>query len=313
MRFACLFAPDFPVQAMVRAESGLTACWHDRSVVILDGPASMLRVMACNEAARRAGIEAGMTKPQAEICKDVILRNRSHPAEDAAQAALLECARGFSPRVESTAAGTVTLDLEGTQTLLGAPGKIAREIKRCAFALGLDVNVGIAAKVDVALHAARTCAGITLVPAGHEAEWLAALPIASLQPSKEMADALESWGIRNCSELARLPSVPLVERLGQEGLHLQQLARGAQARMLVAQEPELRFEESLELEEPIELLEPLAFVLNRLLESLAKRLAGHSLAAGELYLALELEVHRDRQLNREENAPTAAFVHQRTL
>src|SRR5258707_2373241 len=124
MLFACLFAPDFPVQAVVRAEDKLTACWHDRPVVVLDGPASMLRVVARNEAARRAGIEPGMTKRQAEICKDVILRNRSLDFEEAAHAALLECARGFSPRMESTATGTVTLDLAGTQALLGTPEKI---------------------------------------------------------------------------------------------------------------------------------------------------------------------------------------------
>src|SRR5207302_1208965 len=47
--------------------------------------------------------------------------------------------------------------------------------------------------------------------------------------------------------------------------------------------------EAMELEHPLEMLEPLAFVLNRMLESLCARLQARSLATNELRLRMELE------------------------
>ncbi|MFZ0437490.1 MAG: hypothetical protein WAL76_05170 [Candidatus Sulfotelmatobacter sp.] len=79
------------------------------------------------------------------------------------------------------------------------------------------------------------------------------------------------------------------ERLGQEGLRLQQLARGAASRTLVPVETPAVFEEAIELEFPIVLLEPLAFLLNRLLEQICARLASRALNTQELRLTLELQ------------------------
>ena len=81
----------------------------------------------------------------------------------------------------------------------------------------------------------------------------------------------------------------LSERLGQEGLRLQRLARGSVVRTLVPVKPPLVFEEAVELEHAIVLLEPLAFLLNRLLEQLCARLGSRALSTQELRLTLELE------------------------
>ena len=100
---------------------------------------------------------------------------------------------------------------------------------------------------------------------------------------------LDRWGIRDLRALAALPEIALSERLGQEGLRLQQLARGAASRTLVPVEAPAVFEEAVELEYPIVLLEPLAFLLNRLLEQICARLASRALNTQELRLTLELE------------------------
>ena len=104
-----------------------------------------------------------------------------------------------------------------------------------------------------------------------------------------LLETLDRWGIRNLHGLAALPEVSLSERLGQEGLRLQRLARGAASRTLVPVEAPLIFEEAIELEHPIVLLEPLAFLLNRLLEQLCARLGSRALSTQELRLTLELE------------------------
>ncbi len=65
-------------------------------------------------------------------------------------ALLVNCAYGFSPRVEETDARTVTLDLAGLDHLLGTPEHIAAAMARRAAELGLAVNVAVAANPDAA-------------------------------------------------------------------------------------------------------------------------------------------------------------------
>jgi len=291
--FACLYIPDFPVQAALCFEPQHRREHLRHSVIaVLDGPDSLLRVAATNENARHSGIEVGMTKLQAEACDGVVLRKRCLQNEDAAQTALLDCARGFSPRVESTAAGAAILDLRGTERLWGSPPRIAQSIALRARDFGFDLNVALAANPDTALYAARGFKGITVIPAGEEARRLACLPVAALAPAPEILDTLDSWGIRTLASLSALPPIPLVERLGQEGLQLQRLAQGQTQRTLIPAEPADDFTERFEFEDPVETLESLTFILNRLLQQVCLRLASRSLAMSELRLKLELQARQ---------------------
>jgi protein ImuB len=292
--FACLYVPNFPVAAALRAEPEL----EPRAVAILEGKPPLEKIIAVNERAERVGIMPGMTKTQAELCSELALRQRSRLQESAAHAALLDCAQSFSPCVEDAACDTALLDLAGMESLLGSLPKIAHALCARAAALGLTANVAVASNPDAAQLAARGLSGITVIPAGREAEQLGPLPTEVLfgdrlegeekKSADRLLETLDRWGIRNLRGLAALPEVALSERLGQEGLRLQKLARGAASRTLVPVESPPVFEEAVELEHAIVLLEPLAFLLNRLLEQLCIRLAARALATQELRLTLEL-------------------------
>ncbi len=294
--FACIFVPNFPLAAVFRAEPELRA----QAVAIFEGKPPLEKVFAVNESAGRVGITPEMTKAQAELCSELTLRPRSPLQESVAHAVLLDCAQSFSPCVEDTAADTVLVDLEGMESLFGSPLKIAHDLFRCATDLGLTANVAVASNPDAAALAARGFCGVTVIPSGQEAESLGSLPVEILfagwgegkeqkKESSHRLATLESWGIRDLRALAALPEIALSERLGQEGLHLQQLARGKASRTLVPMEEPAVFEEAIELEFPIVLLEPLAFLLNRLLEQICARLASRALNTQELRLTLELE------------------------
>jgi protein ImuB len=300
MPFACIFVPNFPVAGVLRAEPELRA----QAVAIFEGKPPLEKILAVNESAGRVGITPGMTKAQAELCAELTLRARSALQESVAHAALLDCAQSFSPCVEDAAADTVILDLAGMESLLGPLPEIARNLFRRAAELGLDGNVAVASNPDTAILAARGFSGTTVISAGRECESLGSLPVEILFSDgcdgKEQADeqqkesarllaTLERWGIRNLGDLAALPEVALSERLGQQGLRLRQLARGAALRTLVPAEAPAIFEEAVELEYPIVLLEPLAFLLNRLLEQICVRLAARALNTQELRLTLELQ------------------------
>jgi protein ImuB len=206
--------------------------------------------------------------------------------------------------VEDAACDTAILDLAGMESLLGTLPEIASQISRRAANLGLDANVAVASNPDAAVLAARGISGVTVVPVGKEGETLGALPVEVLfaeefvgiekkkderKESARLLATLERWGIRNLRALAALPNVALSERLGQEGLRLQELARGAASRTLVPVEAPAVFEEGVELEYPVVLLEPLAFLLNRLLEHICARLASRALNTQELRLTLSLQ------------------------
>jgi protein ImuB len=263
-------------------------------MAVLDGPSNLLKVVALNDAAMNVGIKVGMTKLQVETCGGVLLRKRSADHEDYAQAALLECAEAFSPRVESTCPGTVILDLTGTEKLFGSLENTSCKITVSARQIGLHLRIAIASNPDSALYAARGFAGITVIPAGDEAKILAPLHIDILPVTPKLLEVLERWGIHTFKSLVALPPIALVERLGQEALTLQELAQGRITRPLVTAEPAPNFIESYEFDDPVETLESLAFVLNRLLQQVCARLTSHSLATNELRLTLDLDVRQVR-------------------
>lgn len=290
--FACLFIPDFPAEAIIRFDPEL----RGRAVAVLAGRPPLEKVVALNEKARQMGVELGATKAQLEVWEDLVLRPRSELQEISAHAALLDCAQSFSPEVEDTASGTVLLNLAGLEPLFGPLSKIACELRQRASRMDLEANVAVASNPDAALLTARGFPGVTLIPEGREAERLGELPVDVLLESfsSDADDAarwlemFERWGIRNLRALTTLPDVPLGERLGQRGIRLQKLARGAVSRNLRLFESAPTFEEDIELEYPIVLLEPLAFLLNRMLEQVCARLGARALAAQELRLKMEL-------------------------
>src|ERR1700687_3105324 len=289
---ACIFIPDFSAQAIIRFEPELRA----RPVAVLTGRSPLEKVSALNERARETGVEVGATKSQLEAWDNLVLRARSESQATSARAALLDCAQSFSPEGEDSAPGIVLLTLAGLEPLFGPLSKIAHDLALRVSQMGLEANIAVAANLDAALLGARGFPGVTLIPEGREAERLGDLPVdvllesfsSDVEEATRWVETFDRWGIRKLRALAALPEVPVSERLGQQGIRLQKLARGAAPRNLRVLEPQLIFAESVELEYPIVLLEPLAFLLNRMLEQVCARLSARALAVQELRLNLEL-------------------------
>ena len=284
--FACLFIPDFPVEAFVCLEPELLC----QPAAVLEGKPPLSRIIAMNDRARDATLELGMTRMQAQLrAPEAVLRMRSIEQERSAHASLLDCGHAFSPRVEDTALDHIVIDVSGLDRLLGNLSHVAEQIKQRVASFGFNANIAIASNPDAAVYAAHGFPGVTVIPVGTEAECLGVLPIENLLPPPEVLETLHRWGVRTFAQLAALPEIALSQRLGQEGLQLQKLARGTFVRTLVPSEAPLIFQDSMELEYPIDLLEPLAFVLARLLEHICARLESRSLATNALHLRLQLD------------------------
>jgi protein ImuB len=215
--FACIYIPDFPVAAIVRAEPLL----RDRAIAVLAGKPPQVRVAALNDKARLLGMEVGMTKLQAALftvpeeegtvatmaepkkpsqiefaarrakaqpkLTAAVLRQRSPAQEESSHAALLDITHAFTPRVEDTYPDRLLLDLDGLERLYGSAGTMARELASRVSAMGLECNVAMAANPEAAMHAACGFSGITVIPAGEEAKRLGVLPLHVLLDSFDIA------------------------------------------------------------------------------------------------------------------------------
>jgi protein ImuB len=232
---------------------------------------------------------------------------------------LLAVARLFSPRVEAQSDTVITLEIDGLTRLFGDDKAVGGQLRRMAADAGLGpVHVGVAATRTTAILCAAARAGVTVVPAGEEAAVLAPLPLRTLEvflpapdsqsrshgtpkarakatpnpqsliPNPAILSVLSRWGVRTLGQLAALPAVELSERIGQEGLAWQHLARGEDAGPLVPTREDDPFEATVELEWPIEGIEPLSFVLGGLLDPLCQRLERRDRGAAVLHLHLRL-------------------------
>lgn len=284
-RLACLYVPAFPLAAALRAEPALCG----EPVVILDGAGARAAIVAVADAAVRRGVSPGISAAQAQaIFADLILRQVSADTRRAAQAALMDVAYSFSPRIEEAGEGEVYLDVTGTQALFASEAQLAHVLAVRAEQVGVAAQVGVAGSKIAAQLAARHGGGVTVIPPNEEWAYLAPLPLSWLRPSPTLSATLARWGLRGIGELTALPASAVATRLGAEGLALARRARGEDEQPLVARVAPLQFEESLALDYGIETLAPLTFVLRGLLERLTARLAVRGLVCGDLCLALGL-------------------------
>ena len=292
MPFAAIHIPDFIVQAIVRSEIPLCG----KAVAIVEGASPLWSVVAANRRALQIGIEPGMAKSQAAQFTAVEIRHRSAAREKAAHEALLNLGWSISPRVEDTAPDTIVADLAGLGALFGGEETIARELAKRGASLGFSAHVAVAEGIEAAILASRGLPGVTLIAPGEEAKRLGVLQVGTLLPAPEILETLARWGVETCGALAALPVIQLSERLGQEGVRLHTLARGALARSLTLAKSSVYFQEEMELDDAVEELESLSFLLGRLLDQLCERLAARSLSARVIRMEFDLERSFEKEL-----------------
>jgi protein ImuB len=277
--------PHFAAVALVRADPGLAG----RPVAALVGTAATRTVLDATPEAWQAGVRPGMAAGEAATrASGLVGYPRDPEAERSAAAALLDVARATSPRVEVAAPDRIHADLGGLAGLWGGEPEIGERLRLGAESLGLPARVAIAATRTAAALATRAAAGVTVIPPGREAAALAPWPVGLLDPAPELGETLERWGVRTLGELAALPAASLLARLGAAGAELRGRARGEDDRPFVPSVAAEPCAEALALDWEVTDLERLVFVLQRLLEHLAARLALREAGATALVLTAGL-------------------------
>jgi protein ImuB len=284
-RIACLHVSDFALAALLRTEPEL----RDAPLVVVESEDPGAPLLAVSSRARALGIRPEFSLAQARAAAGrLVVRRAGPPQLQAAQAALLDVAESYSPRVEDGGSGTVFLDVEGLSALFGTEAHLATSLAARAHRVGLDVGVGIAGTKLASYLAART-GGVEVLAPDEERRRLAPLPLAWLRPQPATLATLERWGIATLGDLARLPGAAVARRLGRAGFELWRRARGEDSEPIVPCRRPPIFEETVDLEFAIDSLERLSFPLRAALERLLARLALRGLRTHGLELRFRLE------------------------
>jgi len=149
--FAVLHLSEFALQAVLRLEAESK---RPTGPVALLASGQRAIIAECNALARAAGVESGLTVPQALArCDQLSVRAPHAAAEAEARAALLAAAFSLSPAVEATAPGVCTIDMGGVAEER-REGALVAAVARLAEG-GLSATGGIGSTALLALYAAQ--------------------------------------------------------------------------------------------------------------------------------------------------------------
>ena len=279
--FAVIYIPNFALQAVLRHEPELLS----QPVALMDAEIAKAVIVQLNDAAKASDVVEGLTASQAMArCSRLTIKPRARAQEQATTDVLLQTAYAFSPNIESTALGVCTLELKGLQlqteeTVQAWAGKITAALAQ----LGLEAKIGAAPTPALALIAAHSNSIVR-----EPTEFVAALPVETLQPPAEILEILSRWGIRTVGAFIHLGKERAAERLGAAALDLFDRVSIHSIRPLKLVSPPEEFAEQMEFENEIETAEPLLFVLRRFVDQLAIRIGLQHRVIAELQLELNL-------------------------
>ena len=202
-----------------------------RPVIVGGDPGGRGVVSAASYEARRFGVHSAMSVREAvRRCPHGVFLPVDGRRYRRASRDVMGVLRRFTPQVEPISIDEAFLDVTGSRELFGDGEAIARSIKESVRTdIGLTASVGVATTKLVAKIASDLGKpdGLVVVPAGHEAPFLAPLPIGRLWGvGEKTAAVLAESGVVTIGDLAALPPDVIVRRFGKHGTSLIERARG---------------------------------------------------------------------------------------
>ncbi|HTB97731.1 MAG TPA: DNA polymerase Y family protein [Terracidiphilus sp.] len=302
--YACIHAEDFPVQSLLRLRPDLKA----EAVAVLDGIPPQQTICSYNQHAYQCGVAQGMTRREAECLSGLKLLPRNKACESATRAVVQECSGQFSPRVQEIPGNTTctfVLDIGGSERLFGPPEKLAHRLRNVVASAGIRTSVTISANYQTSRLMAMSTRSVCVVPSGEEAVTLASLPISILDLDEAHYTTFVLWGIRTLGELAELPEIELVTRLGPAGKTFRDLARGIHGHTFCPIEPTFTLQESFEFEHPVEQADSLLFLGARMIDCLTERATMRALCLASIAVKMTLANGRSHSLTIKPAIPSA--------
>jgi DNA polymerase IV len=221
--------------------------------VIVGGDGARGVVASCSYEARAFGIRSAMPSVRAKrLCPNAIFLRGNHALYGEYSEQIHEVFRAFTPHIEPIALDEAFLDLSGATKLFGAGAEAATRVRNAVFhETKLACSVGVATNKLLAKLASKEAKppigagpakkwpgtsrpndGVLEVIAGHEVDFLHAMPVRSLWGvGPKTFEQLQRFGVTSIGDLAAVPREALIRALGPaSGNHLHLLAQGVDDR-----------------------------------------------------------------------------------
>jgi protein ImuB len=281
--------------------------WDTALLALTDGADTRPKLRSVTAAAAREGVRAGMTVAEARaLCATIEMLPWDDVAINNAIAAATARFVEHSPQV-SPVAGAPGMWWVGASGF--APSHesrvtshelaFANQLHRLATEWHPRARVAIADTCVAARaatwagasfeQAATTRPLITIIPAGGDAEYLAAAPLTLLPMDAEMRDALRALGVRMVGQFASLSAGDVEQRWGDDGLATWRLAHGDDPRRPVLARIDQPPHVEMELATPAATMEPVLFLVRPAVERLVTQLVSESRAIAALAITLTLD------------------------
>ena len=284
MLWLCIRFPQLAIELRQPRDLG--------SVAVAERVGPRRVIVACNEGARLAGVQVGMTAPQA-LVKDPELRllERVKSQEQRALHSLADWALQFSSEIcVDPARWCLWIEIGASLRYFGGLPALGARIQQGLRELEYSAAFGAASTLEAAALLTWHAGTRPAIESDDIERLLSPLSLASLALDERVIEHLQATGLRTIGEVLALPRAALARRFGPDITDYLQRLMGEQADIRLRHRAAERYHRRYEFIEPIALLEGLLFPLRRMLQEFEGYLRGRDVAIQRLDLTLS---HQD--------------------
>lgn len=268
-RYVTIWFRHLVTDWMIRRQPAL----RDVSFVFAEPSHGRMMITAASKAALAQGIMEGMPVADAKAVEPGLRVFDNRPGlEEKLLKALGEWSIRFTPIAALDLPDGLVLDASGCAHLWGGEQAYLEEIIAKLHAAGFDVRAAMADTIGAAWAVTRYGTGSCVVPAGEQAGALLPLHPAALRPDPVVLSKLLKLGFHRIAGFASLPRAVLRRRFGEDLLTKLSQALGLAEEFIRPVYINPPYQERLHCLEPICTAAGIGIAIERLLETLCKRL-----------------------------------------
>ncbi|WP_421865187.1 Y-family DNA polymerase [Parvibaculum sp.] len=293
-RIAALWLPFWPIERLYRDLGRRHPELLERPRALARAGAGGLRIMACDNRAKEAGVEQGQPLPDARaLCPSLEV----HPADSKGDREALQriarwCIR-YTPWTAADPVGRdgepdgIFLDITGCAHLFGGEDALLREVRSRFEGLALTIRCAIASTPGAAWAVVRYGPhAFSIIAPGEEADALRDLPVAALRLDKPTTSGLMRLGLKQAGDLYGKPRAPIAARFGADVSRRLDEALGFEREPISPDRPDVLYRASLSFPEELTQIAHIEEAVLRVADGLCKVLLREQQGARRLELLL---------------------------
>lgn len=280
-------------------------------LAVTDGTGARRRLIACNAAAREAGITAGMDAPSSMMREpELRMIDRSKVEERRAMNAVACWAHQFTSDVcLDISRWTLWLEVGSSLRYFNGLSTVHSHIKEGIARLGYTALPGISPTLEAAALLTKHPDVLPILNKSEIRRAVSPLPLADLEIGPKVIDQLHTAGLRTVEDLLGIPSDSLARRFGEELPQYLQRLLGERADVRRRHHAPLVYRRRFDFMEGVESVEGLLFPLRRILQEFEGYLRGRDIAIQQITVTLRHRGGVETVLQLVTSAPQRDAVH----